>query len=92
MPDQPLQPFSSPSAFLSYLPSGLSTGAVLTWLLYAIFAFWIVYTIIAVYHWLKYSHASLIAFPAIALHLVVSLALISYILSGQALFLTPYLP
>jgi len=52
------------------------------WALYAVFAFWAVYTIIAVYHWLKYSHASWVAFPAIAVHLFISFALIAYALSG----------
>lgn len=92
MPDQPLQPFAFPSADLfSFLPSGLSAGVAVTWVLYAIFAFWAVYTVVAIYHWLKYSHASWIAFPAIALHLFVSFALMSYALSGNAPFATSYL-
>lgn len=94
MPDQPLQPFSPPSALFAqlHLPSFLSAGALMTWALYAVFAFWAVYTLVAVYHWLKYSHASWVAFPAIAVHLVVSVALMSYALSGNAFFLSPYLP
>ncbi len=92
MPDQPLQPFSPPAALLSYLPGGFSAGLLVTWVLYAVFAFWALYTFVAVYHWLKYSHASWIAFPAIAVHLLISLALISYALNGQALFLSNYLP
>lgn len=94
MPDQPLQAFAPPIDLLSYLPSGFSfssgTGAV--WSLYAVFAFWALYTLVAIYHWLKYSHASWIAFPAMAVHLYVSFALMSYALSGNAFFLTPYLP
>jgi hypothetical protein len=93
MLDQPLQAFAPPSALLSYLPNGLfSTGVAMTWTLYAVFAFWAVYTLVAIYHWLKYSHASLVAFPAIAVHLLISFALISYVLSGQAFFLSNYLP
>lgn len=93
MPDQPLQPFSPPTALLSNLHiRGIPWGTVMTWILYAIFAFWAVYTFIAIFHWLKYSHASWVAFPAIALHIVVSLALISYILNGSSYFLAPYLP
>lgn len=96
MLDQPLQAFAPPSALLSYLPDGfsanVSAGGAVTWMLYAVFAFWALYTLIAIYHWLKYSHASLVAFPAIALHLLVSLALMSYILSGQGYFLSAYLP
>ena len=92
MPDQPLQPFAFPSADLfSFVPDWLSTGVVVTWVLYAVFAFWAIYTFVAIYHWLKYSHASWISFPAIALHLFVSFALMSYALSGSAPFATPYI-
>ena len=90
MPTEPLQPFS-PSALLAHLPGGVSAGAAVEWFLYAVFALWAVYTLVAVYHWLRYSHASAIAFPAIAAHLVISLSLMSYALSGNPLFL-PFLP
>jgi hypothetical protein len=93
MTDQPLQPFtSSPASLLSFLPAGFSAGIAVTWLLYAVFAFWALYTLVAVYHWLKYSHGSLVAFPAIAVHLFVSVALISYALGGSGLFFASYLP
>lgn len=80
MVDQPLQPFSPPSALLINL--SVSPGAVVTWTLYIVFAFWALYTLVAVYHWLKYSHASWVAFPAIAAHLFISFALMAYALSG----------
>lgn len=92
MPNQPFQPFSPPTVLLLYLPDGFSAGAAVAWALYVVFAFWAIYTLIAIYHWLKYSHASWIAFPAIATHLLVSLALMSYALSDQAFFFTNYLP
>ena len=92
MPVQPLQAFSPSPFLLSFLPSGLSAGVLVKWALLAVFAFWAIYTLIAIYHWLKYSHASWIAFPAITVHLFVSLALMSYALNGQAYFLAPYLP
>ena len=94
MIDQPLQPFALPSLLLGQvnLPGLPSGGAFVTWTLYAVFAFWAVYTFVAIYHWLKYPHASWTAFPAIAVHLFISFALISYALSGNASFLTPYLP
>ncbi len=81
MTDQPLQPFAPPRALLEYLPDGLIVpGIVVEWSLYVVFAFWALYTLVAVYHWLKYSHASWIAFPAIAAHLFISFLLVSYIL------------
>lgn len=94
MVEQPLQPFAPPSALFAQLnlPGTLYAGEVVTWTLYIVFAFWALYTLVAVYHWLKYSHASWVAFPAIALHLFISFALMAYALSGNAFSLTPYLP
>lgn len=86
MVDQSLQPFAPPKALFDYLPGGfVSSGLIVEWFLYAVFAFWIIYTLVAVYHWLKYSHDSWIAFPAMAVHFVVSIVLISYALSGSLL-------
>ena len=82
MPDQPLQPFSPPTSLTILLPDGLSPGAVVEWVLYAVFVFWALYTIVAIYHWLKYSHASWVAFPAIATHLFISFVLMALALSG----------
>lgn len=81
MPSQPLQPFATPAIFAQFSGS-VSAGGVTEWFLYIIFAFWALYTLVAIYHWLKYSHASTLAFPAIALHLFVSFGLIVYALSG----------
>jgi len=95
MPDQPLQPFTSPFALfdrLRFSGSLPADGEMVIWALYAVFAFWAVYTIVAIYHWLKYSNASWIAFPSMAIHLYVSFALMSYALSGNAFFFSKYLP
>lgn len=98
MPDQPLRPFSPPSIPSDllgqlHLSTGLvSVGTTVVWALYIVFAIWALYTLVAVYHWLRYSNASFIAVPAIAAHLFISFALISYTLSGHAFFLTSYLP
>jgi hypothetical protein len=84
MTDQPLQPFGPPTALFNQLHfSGIISPALaVEWVLYAVFAFWAVYTLVAIYHWLKYSHASLVAFPAIALHLFISFAFMAYALTG----------
>ena len=85
MTDQPLQPFSPPTALFNqfHLSTPLTPGFAIEILLYTVFALWAVYTLVAIYHWLRFSHASLIAFPAIALHIFVSFALMTYILTGQ---------
>ena len=86
MIDQPLQPFVLPSALLKYLPTnGLSVGLAAEWILYAVFAFWAVYTLVAIYHWLTYSHGSWLTYPSIAIHLFMSIALMGYALSGNYL-------
>jgi len=64
------------------MQNGLSSGVVLAWALFFVFVFWAVYTLVAIYHWFKYSHASWVAFPAIAVHLFVSFVLIVYAVSG----------
>lgn len=91
---EPIQITSSPLQFLSFLPANLvvSGGQAVEWFLYAVFAFWALYTLVAIYHWLRYSNTSWVAFPAIALHLAVSFALMTYVLSGDAGFLSGYLP
>lgn len=84
MPSTPLEPFAPPALLLSLLPAQmLSSGALTVWALFAVFFFWSVYTLVAVYHWYKYSHASAIAVPAVTLHLVVSFVLVAYTLSGM---------
>lgn len=87
MPDQPLQPFAPPTELLAKLnlPTSISPGTLVIWILGFVFFIWAIDTAVAVYHWLRYSHASSVAFPAIAIHLLVSFALMTFILSGTFL-------
>ena len=78
MPLEPLQPFVLPS--LRFAPA--STYSAIVWLLVVALAFWLVYTVVAVYHWFTYSHNSRIKIPAIAVHLVISTLLIAFALPG----------
>ena len=82
MPEQPLQPFAPPTALVSHIPFSISQSLVAQVVFYIVFAFWAVYTLVAIYHWFKYSHASVIAIPAIVMHLGISFILIVYIFSG----------
>ncbi len=84
MVSEPLQPFESPTAiFEKFDIPAISAGSVVFWVLLAVFAFWVIYTIVVTYHWLKYSHASGVAFPAIGVHLLVSAAIMAYALTGS---------
>jgi hypothetical protein len=40
-----------------------------------VFFIWLVYTIVVAYHWLRYGHRSFLAIPLLALHVMVSGAL-----------------
>lgn len=82
MSGEPLKPFSPPAGLLEHLNGFTSIGVLVEWTLYLVFAFWALYTIVALYHWLKYSHASWVAFPAIALHILISFSLMAYALTG----------
>ena len=81
----PVQPFVLPFLNEAAL-SALLHGPLVFWGLLAVFIIWVLYTLIGIYHWITYSHASAIAIPAIGIHLAVSLTLMAYALGG-ALFL-----
>ncbi|MDO8407652.1 MAG: hypothetical protein Q7S95_00235 [bacterium] len=81
MPDQPLQPFALPQGISLHLSAGSAIGSALLLVL----IFWTVYTAVAVYHWVKYSHAAPVASLAITVHLAVSGVLLLFILLGAIL-------
>jgi len=84
MSDQPLQPFSPPTAlFQSLHLTGIVSQEHVVWgILFLVCVYWLVYTIVASYHWFRYSHATWLTVPAIAVHLMISYALIVYALTG----------
>ncbi|HEX5774621.1 MAG TPA: hypothetical protein VFY28_01515 [Candidatus Paceibacterota bacterium] len=53
--------------------------SIIAWL---VFAVWVIYTVIAAYHWFRYGHQSMIAIPALAAHVLVSIALALFAVSG----------
>ncbi|MBU6321746.1 MAG: hypothetical protein KGI78_02850 [Patescibacteria group bacterium] len=77
---EPLAPFHPPAALAARL--AVSPGALAAWLLLFVLALWAIYTAIAVYHWIRFSHAARVAYPAIALHLLVSASLVLFMLTG----------
>jgi hypothetical protein len=82
MSDTPLVPFSPPEIFRDFALLPSTTGVVMQWIFYFAIIFWFIYTLVAIYHWIKYSHAAVVAIPSIALHVGVSLLLIVYALTG----------
>lgn len=80
MTDQPLVAFHPPAG----LAFTAAPGALAEWFFAGALAIWALYTAVAIYHWLKYSHAASVAYPAITAHLIISATLVLYALSGLA--------
>lgn len=62
--------------------SGLDWGTVFSVIFALIFLWWLLFTLVSIYHWLRHAQDSWIAVPAVALHLFVSGWIIFYATSG----------
>jgi hypothetical protein len=81
MASRQLEPFGT-TAFPFDIGGILAPEALVLWFFALALAYWIIYTIVAVYHWHTYAHNPAVAYPSVVLHLFVSLVLISYAASG----------
>ncbi len=73
------------SSTLLHLPSqltNLTAESVLSVLFTLVFIWWLVYTLVAIYHWFRYGRSTWVAVPAVALHLAVSGGIFIYMTSG----------
>ena len=75
-----LVPVFAPFAKFQHFALPLVTDYALTSLLIFAFVIWLLYTIVATYHWVKYSHGSSVASTAIGMHLVVSACIFTFLL------------
>lgn len=57
--------------FPSYFGTVTSEG-VISVIFTLIFIWWLVYTVVAIYHWFRFGRSSWVAVPAVAVHLAVS--------------------
>ena len=57
--------------FPSYFGTVTAEG-VISVIFTLIFIWWLIYTVVAIYHWFRYGRSSWIAVPAIAAHLAIS--------------------
>ena len=64
--------------------AGIDPAKVVSVIAWVMFVLWLIYTVVAAYHWLRYGHQSSVAIPAIITHLVVSAALALFAVSGFA--------
>jgi hypothetical protein len=56
----------------SMLPGTVSIESVVAVIITIVFVWWVVYTLVVMYHWLRYGRESWFAVPLLALHFAVS--------------------
>ncbi len=52
--------------------SAASVESILAIVITIVFIWWAIFTVVVIYHWMKYSRDSVFAVPAIALHIFIS--------------------
>ncbi len=78
----PYQGISSPlEVFGPFLQSINMRGAISV-IAIILFIIWLVYTVVASYHLIRYGHRSAVSIPAIITHVVVSLVIALFAVSG----------
>ncbi len=75
-------PVKNPLEILASFGLHISSLELVTGALIGIVVLWLLYTAVVTYHWLRYSHGSLVALPVLATHVVISLILIGYAVTG----------
>ncbi|MEK7201198.1 MAG: hypothetical protein AAB737_01005 [Patescibacteria group bacterium] len=80
--DTPLQGVSSPMEVFAPLLRLVDVPGVVSIIAVLLFIVWVIYTLIAAYHLLRYGHRSAVAIPAIITHVIVSVLLALYAVSG----------
>lgn len=82
---QSLAPLTPATSLSFLLPTTVSGDTLLSWALGACILYWFVYTLVGVFHWVRYSHSPAVATPAIAVHIGISLICIGYAVTGLLL-------
>ena len=52
------------------------------WGFYAVIVMWLIYSVILLYHWLRYNLHAFFTFPSVVIYVVVSFAIIGYASGG----------
>lgn len=73
---------SSPTEVFAPLLAQINGPAAISLVAWVLFAIWLIYTIVASYHLLRYGHSTTVAVPAIITHVAVSVVLALFIVSG----------
>lgn len=78
----PLTGISSPLEAFAPLIARIDVTSVVSVTFALLFLVWVIYTVIASYHLLRYGHSSAVAIPAILTHVLVSFLLSLFAISG----------
>lgn len=78
----PLQGVSSPVEVFAPLLRIIDVPGVVSVVAVLLFIVWFIYSIIAAYHLLRYGHHSVVAIPAIITHVLVSVCIALFAVSG----------
>ncbi|MEK7100840.1 MAG: hypothetical protein AAB921_01960 [Patescibacteria group bacterium] len=73
---------SSPTEVFGPLLAQINVPATISVIAWILFAIWLIYTVVASYHLLRYGHSTTVAVPAIITHVFVSVVLALFIVSG----------
>lgn len=77
MPAQPVVPVPAVPLF-----TNISLESVLAVVITLIFIWWAIFTLVALYHWIRYARDSWVAVPAFVLHLAVSSWIFIFAIGG----------
>jgi hypothetical protein len=78
----PYQGISSPLEVFGPFIQTINVPGAISVVAIILFIIWLVYTIVASYHLIRYGHRSAVAIPAIITHVIVSLVIALYTVSG----------
>lgn len=73
---------TAPAFTLGPAFSGFDPVKIVSIIAWLIFVMWVIYTLVATYHWFRYGRESGLAIPALLVHVIVSLALALFAVSG----------
>lgn len=85
MEEQPLPVYEgiySPAEVLAPLLRHVDVSSIVSVVAALLFIVWVIYTVIAAYHLIRYGHKSAVAIPAIIVHVSVSIVLALFAVSG----------
>jgi|JI8StandDraft_1071087.scaffolds.fasta_scaffold16303_6 hypothetical protein len=63
-------------------PSFIPVAAIISVVFVLLFLWWVVYTLVVVYHWFRYARSSWLFAPMLAFHILISSAIFIFIMTS----------